>query len=82
MERQTRSSISNANQCERCVLKSHVIYEKRVVRFCASNGDFAPHAMLCQMSRTERMGRAYLHMDHHLRGLAQKIKAVYGPVRC
>jgi hypothetical protein len=37
MERQTQSSISNANQCERCVLKSHVIYEKRVV-FCPCSG--------------------------------------------
>src|ERR1700719_1115031 len=30
MERQTLSSISNANQCERCVLKSHVIYENEL----------------------------------------------------
>jgi len=36
-------------------------------RFCASEGEFAPHAMLGQMSRTERMRHAYLHMDHHLR---------------
>jgi hypothetical protein len=36
-------------------------------RFCTWEGDFAPHAMLGQMSRTERMRHAYLHMDHHLR---------------
>jgi hypothetical protein len=36
-------------------------------RFCTSEGEFAPHAMLGQMSRTERMRHAYLHMDHHLR---------------
>jgi Protein of unknown function (DUF1569) len=36
-------------------------------RFCTSQGEFAPHAMLGQMSRTERMRHAYLHMDHHLR---------------
>jgi Protein of unknown function (DUF1569) len=36
-------------------------------RFCDWNGEFAPHAMLGQMSRTERMRHAYLHMDHHLR---------------
>jgi hypothetical protein len=36
-------------------------------RFCTWEGDFAPHAMLGQMSRPERMRHAYLHMDHHLR---------------
>ena len=36
-------------------------------RFCASEGEFAPHPMFGQMSRTERMRHAYLHMDHHLR---------------
>ena len=36
-------------------------------RFCTSKGEFAPHAMLGQMTRTERMRHAYLHMDHHLR---------------
>jgi hypothetical protein len=36
-------------------------------RFCGSEGEFAPHPMLGQMSRTERMRHAYLHMDHHLR---------------
>ena len=36
-------------------------------RFCTSAGEFAPHAMLGQMSRAERMRHAYLHMDHHLR---------------
>jgi len=36
-------------------------------RFCSSQGEFAPHAMLGQMSRKERMRHAYLHMDHHLR---------------
>jgi len=32
-------------------------------RFCNSEGEFAPHATLGQMSRTERMRHAYLHMD-------------------
>jgi hypothetical protein len=36
-------------------------------RFCSWKGEFAPHAMLGQMSRRERMRHAYLHMDHHLR---------------
>lgn len=36
-------------------------------RFCAREGEFAPHGFLGQMSRTERMRHAYLHMDHHLR---------------
>ena len=36
-------------------------------RFCSCQGEFAPHAMLGQMSRNERMRHAYLHMDHHLR---------------
>jgi hypothetical protein len=36
-------------------------------RFCSSEGEFAPHATLGRMSRTERMRHAYLHMDHHLR---------------
>jgi hypothetical protein len=36
-------------------------------RFCNSEGEFAPHATLGQMSRTERMRHAYLHIDHHLR---------------
>jgi hypothetical protein len=36
-------------------------------RFCNSEGEFAPHTTLGQMSRTERMRHAYLHMDHHLR---------------
>ena len=36
-------------------------------RFCRWNGEFAAHAMLGQLSRTERMRHAYLHMDHHLR---------------
>jgi hypothetical protein len=36
-------------------------------RFCNSEGEFAAHATLGQMSRTERMRHAYLHMDHHLR---------------
>ena len=38
MERRTQSSrINNANECDLCVLKSHVIYEKRVV-FCPCSG--------------------------------------------
>jgi Protein of unknown function (DUF1569) len=36
-------------------------------RFCTHKGEFAPHAMWGQMSRTERMRYAYLHIDHHLR---------------
>jgi hypothetical protein len=36
-------------------------------RFCNSEGEFAPHATLGQLSRTERMRHAYLHVDHHLR---------------
>jgi hypothetical protein len=36
-------------------------------RLCNSEGEFAPHATLGQMSRTERMRHAYLHMDHHPR---------------
>ena len=36
-------------------------------RFCASEGEFAPHPTFGQLSRTERMRHAYLHMDHHLR---------------
>jgi len=36
-------------------------------RFCTSEVEFAPHATVGQMSRSERMRHAYLHMDHHLR---------------
>lgn len=36
-------------------------------QFCRWEGEFAPHAMLGPLSRTERMRHAYLHMDHHLR---------------
>jgi len=36
-------------------------------RFCTLKGEFASHAMFGQMSKTERMRYAYLHMDHHLR---------------
>src|SRR5258708_28156192 len=36
-------------------------------RFCTSEVEFAPRATLGQMSRSERMRHAYLHMDHHLR---------------
>ncbi len=36
-------------------------------QFCGREQEFAPHAMLGQLSRTERMRHAYLHMDHHLR---------------
>ena len=32
------------------------------------DGEFASHAMFGQMSETERMRYAYLHLDHHLRG--------------
>jgi hypothetical protein len=43
--------------------KLHILFD----RFCTSHGEFAPHATLGQMSRSERMRHAYLHMDHHLR---------------
>jgi Protein of unknown function (DUF1569) len=36
-------------------------------RMCSSSGEFAPHGTFGQMSRTERMRHAYLHMDHHFR---------------
>jgi Protein of unknown function (DUF1569) len=36
-------------------------------RFCNSKREFAPHATMGQMSTTERLRHAYLHMDHHLR---------------
>jgi hypothetical protein len=36
-------------------------------RFCNSKREFAPHATMGQMSKTERMRHAYLHMNHHLR---------------
>ena len=36
-------------------------------QFCTWKRDFAPHTMFGQLSRTERMRFAYLHMDHHLR---------------
>jgi hypothetical protein len=36
-------------------------------RFCVREGAFASHAMFGQMSKTERMRYAYLHIDHHLR---------------
>jgi hypothetical protein len=36
-------------------------------RFCDSEDEFAPHAVLGQMSRTERMRHAYLHMDGEAR---------------
>lgn len=36
-------------------------------RFTTRDGEFTPHAMFGQMSRSERMRHAYLHFDHHLR---------------
>jgi hypothetical protein len=36
-------------------------------RYCGWNGNFAPHAKMGQMSRTERMRHAYLHIHHHFR---------------
>ena len=36
-------------------------------RFCTLEGEFASHAMFGQMSKTERMRYAYLHIDHQLR---------------
>ena len=38
-----------------------------IQRFRTWEGEFAPHAFLGKMSRTERMRHAYLHTDHHLR---------------
>ena len=45
------------------------IEELRILfeRFCTLEGEFASHAMFGQMSKTERLRYAYLHMDHHLR---------------
>ena len=43
--------------------KLRILFE----RFCSCQGEFAPHGMFGQMSRTERMRHAYLHIDHHLR---------------
>ena len=36
-------------------------------RFCAIEGEFAPHAIFGQLTKAERMRRGYLHFDHHLR---------------
>jgi Protein of unknown function (DUF1569) len=36
-------------------------------QFCGWKGEFAPHATFGQLSRTERMRHAYLHIDHHFR---------------
>jgi hypothetical protein len=36
-------------------------------RFCSSKPEFAPHATMGQMSKSERVRHAYLHVDHHLR---------------
>jgi uncharacterized protein DUF1569 len=36
-------------------------------QFCGWKGEFAAHAMLGPLSRTERMRHAYLHIDHHFR---------------
>ena len=41
----------------------HILFE----RFCTREAQFAPHAMWGQMSKTERLRYAYLHIDHHLR---------------
>jgi len=41
----------------------HILF----ARFCAREGEFAPHAIFGQMSKAERMRHAYLHFDHHLR---------------
>lgn len=43
--------------------KFRILFE----RFCSSENEFAPHGMFGQMSRSERMRHAYLHIDHHLR---------------
>ena len=42
-------------------------FHRLLERFCAREGEFAPHAMWGQMSKAERLRYAYLHMDHHLR---------------
>ncbi len=36
-------------------------------QFCRFDEEFGPHGMFGQMSRTEPMRHAYLHIDHHLR---------------
>ena len=41
----------------------HILFEQ----FCTREDEFAPHAMWGQMSKTERLRYAYLHIDHHLR---------------
>jgi hypothetical protein len=41
----------------------HPLFEQ----FCGWKSEFAPHAMLGPLSRTERMRHAYLHIYHHLR---------------
>lgn len=43
--------------------KFRILFE----RFFSSENQFAPHGMFGQMSRSERMRHAYLHIDHHLR---------------
>ena len=43
--------------------KFRILFE----RFCSSENELAPHGMFGQMSRSERMRHAYLHIDHHLR---------------
>jgi hypothetical protein len=41
----------------------HMLFE----RFCSLNGEYAPHPMFGQLSKSERMRHGYLHFDHHLR---------------
>jgi hypothetical protein len=36
-------------------------------QFCGWKGEFAAHAMFGQLSTSEWMRHAYLHLDHHLR---------------
>lgn len=36
-------------------------------RFCGWKGEFTPHGWMGQLSTTERMRHAYLHIDHHFR---------------
>ena len=51
------------------VIFSSDLEELRILfeRFNTRDGEFTPHAMFGQMSRSERMRHAYLHFDHHLR---------------
>jgi hypothetical protein len=82
MERQTQSSINNANQCERCVLKIHGIYEKRAV-FCRCSS-YLPCAAsrivkleeeVLTLTRDKR--RADDRIEELERGMAFKVEVIF-----